>query len=204
MVGVIVAAGCAKAPGTGEASGSGGASGSGTTSGSGAASGSTSAPLSCPPPEPGDHRPSAVTCPPPPIFMCTTDADCSDYFSMKGTCDGGSCNFDVCTTDSDCSSNEVCNCQAQGGPPDLYPNTCLGGNCRVDADCGAGFFCSPSYDITCPGVQPGGYYCHTCQDECTNDSDCNRTNPTGSAAINVCMVDDAAGYWLCVYSPCGD
>ncbi len=45
------------------------------------------------------------------------------------------------------------------------------GNCRVDSDCGANGFCSPT--ATSDGCgEVAGYYCHTAADSCTNDSDC--------------------------------
>jgi hypothetical protein len=58
----------------------------------------------------------------------------------------------------------------------------VGSNCQVDSDCGPGGFCSPSrFDINSSvdaiGVLGGGmilsgYFCHTSEDYCVNDSDC--------------------------------
>jgi hypothetical protein len=105
--------------------------------------GATGTPLSCPPPEPQYHRPSD-TCPTE-MSVCNTDADCGD-------------------------AGDLCSCTV----PDQPGSACVpaAGNCRVDADCGAGFFCSPSFDPTC-GYEVLGFYCHTCQDECTNATECN-------------------------------
>jgi hypothetical protein len=65
------------------------------------------------------------------------------------------------------------------------------GNCRVDADCGAGGYCSPSYDtVGCGGL--AGTYCHTAMDKCLNDSDC----PTSSGP-QACVYSTASGYWEC-------
>ena len=62
---------------------------------------------------------------------------------------------------------------------------------------------APSFASACPS-QPAGYYCHACDDECTNDSDCSAGTPPGSANVNVCRFDPTAGHWGCWYSPCGD
>jgi hypothetical protein len=37
-----------------------------------------------------------------------------------------------------------------------------------------------------------GYYCHTAQDECVNDSDCN-----GQSAFNVCAWSATSSRWEC-------
>jgi hypothetical protein len=68
-------------------------------------------------------------------------------------------------------------------------NTCVTGNCRVDADCGPGGYCSPSSNPTgCGGL--AGYYCHTLADQCIDDGDC-----TGS--LQVCAYSTSAGLWQC-------
>jgi len=76
-------------------------------------------------------------------------------------------------------------------------NSCVPGNCQVDADCGTGGYCSPTpalpcnmngRDLYCQGV---GYYCHTPKDECVDDSDCQGVGSPG------CLYDQSAGYWMC-------
>jgi Cys-rich repeat protein len=68
-------------------------------------------------------------------------------------------------------------------------NTCMPGNCRVDSDCGAGGYCSPSRGSNgCGYVE--GYYCHTRADLCVNDSDCAGGNMT-------CAWSATSGRWEC-------
>jgi hypothetical protein len=71
-------------------------------------------------------------------------------------------------------------------------NTCLTSNCRVDADCGAGGYCSPADNVSsCGSVL--GYFCHTASDMCLDDSDC-----TGSGmGPQVCTYVPTAGHWEC-------
>ena len=63
-------------------------------------------------------------------------------------------------------------------------------NCRVDADCGAGGYCSPSEssDTFCFS-EDSAYFCHTSSDECIDDSDCGQD---GS-----CNYDPSAKHWKC-------
>ena len=115
----------------------------------------------CPGANPGDAS----------SYLCSSDGDCADG-GVDGRCErdrfGCFCSYDACRADTDCASGQLCVCHDSpywsGGP-----NTCMPGNCRVDPDCGAGGRCSPS-----PGAcaEVVGYYCHTPNDECTNDSDC--------------------------------
>jgi hypothetical protein len=87
-------------------------------------------------------------------------------------------------------------------------------NCRVDADCGPGGYCSPSViaycfcprtelcDSTsmctangnpvpcvCGDACGHGYFCHTGCDACTDDSDC--------AAGQTCNYDTLSHRWEC-------
>jgi hypothetical protein len=65
------------------------------------------------------------------------------------------------------------------------------GNCRIDADCGAGGYCSPSAGSdSCGGL--GGYYCHTPKDSCINDTDCSSNNPG-----QVCTFSTTDAHWEC-------
>jgi hypothetical protein len=107
--------------------------------------------------------------------MCMSDSDCT--MGTNGRCNestGGalfcSCRYDACATDTDCPTGQLCACHGSayaGGDG----NTCVQGNCRVDSDCGATGYCSPSAGGGCGGLS--GYYCHTANDTCVNDSDCN-------------------------------
>jgi hypothetical protein len=51
-------------------------------------------------------------------------------------------------------------------------SVCLPANCRVDADCGPGGYCSAELGGCGTHVGYVGYYCHTPQDECQTDADC--------------------------------
>ena len=66
------------------------------------------------------------------------------------------------------------------------PNYCVSGSdCRVDADCGPGGFCSPSqFDQWCGPT----YHCHRPSDICIDDSDCIGTG---------CNFDSQSGHWSC-------
>jgi hypothetical protein len=123
--------------------------------------------------------------------MCSSDSACT--MGTNGRCTtsyGGvpncSCSYDSCQHDTDCPAGQLCVCHGS-----LYNpggNTCMPGNCRVDADCN-GRACSPSIaPMGCGGI--GGYYCHVAADECTNDSDC-------QPGLNVCTFDANAAHWKC-------
>jgi hypothetical protein len=163
---------------------------------------------------PTNHVPTAVTCStsrPPGVTLdagpdsgsasesaiaagmapCADDAQCTA--GQDGRClQVGQgvilyrCTYDQCATDSDCPAMNVCQCEGNG-------NTCLPGNCRTDTDCGQGGYCSPSYGATC-GSYSGlaGYYCHTANDDCTNDSQC---SPGGVGSY--CYYSPQAGKWTC-------
>jgi len=191
----------------GSTSGSGSGSSSGASSsgsGSGSSSGSSSGGTA-----PVNHRPDDSQClGPAPMGtcnfggsggpgMCSSDSQCADA-GPNGRCiesNGGavycSCTVDTCADDSGCGKDEVCACHGSpytGGAG----NHCVPGNCRVDADCGSVGWCSPSYSTNgCGDI--GGYYCHTPQDQCVNDSDC----PTMNGPMN-CSYDSGLRYWRCV------
>jgi hypothetical protein len=128
---------------------------------------------------------------------CTDDADCGA--GENGRCESfrGSrqCTVDECFSDGDCAPGTLCGCESAFWSD---ANTCMPGNCRTDADCGSRGFCSPSFGDC--GAYSGvvGYYCHTAQDECTNDEDC--IDP--SAGAGYCMYGPVAGRWVCGYGQC--
>lgn len=92
--------------------------------------------------------------------------------------------------DTDCATGLTCACH---GSPYTHGagNTCVPGNCRVDADCGSGGYCSPSdAPMSCGAL--GGYYCHTAADQCIDDTDC-----PSSQGPQVCAYSTSTGRWEC-------
>jgi hypothetical protein len=181
----------------GVATGTGPSSGSPDGGGSDASSGDSAVPA--------QHRPNPVPCaqaplPPEPTipdaglapsehFDCRHHADCTAQ--PRGRCvyappdpptdpGGTRCLYDVCQNDTDCPQASLCQCGA-------LANTCLAGGCRVDSDCGAGGYCSPTVDLC--GVAVAGYYCHRPTDACIVDSDC--------AGLPERCVADTSGTWKC-------
>jgi hypothetical protein len=130
-------------------------------------------------------------------FMCLEDSDCTA--GPNGRCGnpggpaGCSCSYDACTQDTDCPSGKTCACH--GSPFSAVGNTCVAGNCRVDADCGAGGYCSPTApsDGVCGNV--AGYYCHTPNDLCLNDSDC--VDAGGGPGGSFCEYSTTNSRWEC-------
>jgi len=133
---------------------------------------------------PQNHRASSSTCPPqrapgaidsacnydagPPV-ACLRDTDCSA--GKNGRCLDAppvvcatACSYDACFADPDCPGN-VCDCRPSAS--DSRANVCAGGNCRIDADCGPGGYCSRS--ASCTTIS---YFCHTANDTCVDDGDC--------------------------------
>jgi hypothetical protein len=99
------------------------------------------------------------------------------------------CTYDACFHDTDCNAGEVCACHGSayvGG----FGNACVQGDCRVDSDCGAGGWCSPSTDPSSCAGGLLGYYCHTPKDTCVNDSDCNLKGGAYACAYQ-------SGFWQC-------
>ena len=139
-----------------------------------------------------------MTCPPSKsTTTCTTSAECTEL-GITGTCESSLCNFDQCTSDAQCT-NAVCSCQGdtRAYAGSSYGNTCIPGNCRTDADCGSGGYCSPTVSASCGsfyGTQ--GWYCHTCDDTCADDSDCT------AQGTGYCAYDPSVGHWACGYSVC--
>ncbi len=63
-----------------------------------------------------------------------------------GASGGGYCACDQCARDQDCRANSVCTCEGEiPGQASGVGNICVSANCRVDADCGPGGFCSPTW-----------------------------------------------------------
>lgn len=133
---------------------------------------------------------------------CTSHADCQN--GDNGRCvgnshDGWYCTYDLCFADADCGpSPKVCEC---GGGFRSDHNVCLNeGNCRVDADCGANGFCSPTLGSCGDYSGTVGYYCHTAADECVDDADCADEPSTFGAPY--CAYNPTAGKWMCSSQQC--
>jgi hypothetical protein len=123
---------------------------------------------------------------------CATDADCPGKLSFcergpaypgappsTASCQAG------CLQDSDCDHG-ICLCDgsAHGG-------TCRSSQCKVDADCGVGFFCSPVEPI-CGGS--AGFQCLKATDQCWTSADCAHHSP--------CISDSVTGR-SCFEGACG-
>jgi len=157
---------------------------------------------------PVNHRPSDAQCMTTapagdcsfnnPGASCHSDADCSEA-GPNGRCvvpNGPPtcfCTSDSCAGDTACMMGQTCACHGSAYAAGLG-NTCMPGDCRVDADCGAGGYCSPSAATNTCGTL-SGYYCHTPKDQCTNDSDC-ATSQQGT----MCIYSPGTGSWSCQQS----
>jgi hypothetical protein len=120
--------------------------------------------------------------------QCEQDSQCTS--GTNGRCvlrlpSPPLCSYDECFSDSNCGSGSVCQCRAPLDGHDA--NYCTpASTCRVDADCGANGFCSPSQSHEYCGTF---YACHTADDDCVNDSDC--------AVDSHCDYDTMAKHWVC-------
>lgn len=163
---------------------------------------------SCPSRPPKYHRPEQKTCAPPSApAACLVDADCTVvtmlglvFATQKGKCvdggAGGTCDYDECHADSEClSGTDVCVCanEIDVMPPSVGAE-CVAGTCRTDSACGNGLYCSPSISGYCGASYIAGQFCHTCQDECVDDADCQ--------LFERCSYDPAVGHWACRTTPC--
>ncbi|MDB4981872.1 MAG: hypothetical protein JWM82_2624, partial [Myxococcales bacterium] len=126
---------------------------------------------------------------------------------LRGRCLQGSgpacntsCSYDQCATDADCPGNTPCSCRSSDS--ETAPNLCLsGGNCRIDADCGEGGYCSRSvpsdrcngHFLFCEVKCGTGYFCHTSKDTCANDTDCGG---------GFCGYDLDSQSWACIAGAC--
>jgi hypothetical protein len=138
---------------------------------------------------PSNHRATADACPPQMLPSC--DAGVFNQPCGKG-----------CTTNADCASDATCACagtvRAWAGVSE--GNVCIPSNCRTDADCGSGY-CSPTVSSDCGSFYgTAGFYCHTCDDTCENDSDC--AAQTTNSPSGYCAYDSTVGHWACGYSFC--
>ncbi|MFK7990758.1 MAG: hypothetical protein AB8I08_32355 [Sandaracinaceae bacterium] len=157
--------------------------------------------------EPEEHRPGAGACdderPYPSIDPeaadisdCARHEDCTD--GLNGRCVGSSfhgyrCTYDGCFADDECGEGP---CACGGRWSDA--NRCVPGDCQVDADCGPGGYCSPSLGSCGDYGGVVGYFCHSCDDECVDDSDCPDTDSrTGVSQAGYCAFSPEAGRWQC-------
>ncbi len=131
---------------------------------------------------------------------CVTSASGTTCFTTKT--DAGYALGHGCLNDADCDpilAGGVCSCDGttqQGREPST--NACVFGNCRVDGDCGSGGYCSPSRATRCASRGVTGYYCHTTNDRCFDDSDC----AAAGCASSWCIYQPEVGYWACSYGVC--
>jgi hypothetical protein len=118
-------------------------------------------------------------------------------FAFGGGGNGGTnfCHCDECNGDQDCGPKDDCVCEGTPGQRAATGNVCVPANCHVDADCGAGGFCSPTWYSFNGLWTVAGYYCHTPFDLCLNDSDCApaRCSYSIQAAFWSCFTEAAAG-----------
>ena len=166
---------------------------------------------------PVNHRPSDAQCAasaapgdcvaPFPDAGCASDNDCTDA-GTNGRCSNTSlrpaapcaCTYDKCSVDTDCPAGQTCACH--GAPyTDGNDNTCVTGNCRVDADCGPKGYCSPSSLTAICGDSLAGYYCHTAADLCIDDSDCSHPSATGPVGSPGCLYSTKDSRWECAVVP---
>jgi hypothetical protein len=128
------------------------------------------------------------------------------------------CSYDVCSGDSDCPAREPCECRASASDLTANVCV-TGSNCQVDSDCGPGGYCSPSQvgvlcfcpspalcgdaggcsefvdggwvqvPCSCGDACGHGYFCHTCNDTCVDDSDC--------GGHGTCNYDTPNQRWSC-------
>ncbi|HEV8548117.1 MAG TPA: hypothetical protein VGQ57_03795, partial [Polyangiaceae bacterium] len=166
-----------------------------TAAGSGGAAGAAGSPMRA-------HRPEAVTCSRnylDPATSCMSDADCTiaetiGSPAVTARCTGGQCSADACLTDHDCGMGSVCSCKDQtfGYGHTSFGNSCIEGDCNIDADCSSGE-CAPSIAFDSgPFYGIRGYYCRTPDDTCATDADCD--------ARGSCAFDPTAGIWACSYT----
>jgi hypothetical protein len=123
---------------------------------------------------------------------CSADNQCTTGTNGRcvndGPLPGCRCTYDTCTTDTSCPAGQLCACH--GSAYNSSGNTCIPGNCRVDSDCGAHGYCSPTSGASsCGGVT--GYYCHTPADTCVNDSDCS------GQGFDICAWSTGDARWEC-------
>lgn len=165
--------------------------------------------LGCTLPTPARHRAGADACPtergtptiegtPEDWWDCRSHDECTE--GINGRCTwigrgGYYCTYDQCFADAECDSGP-CICRGTtGGTAAAGANRCFPGGCRTDADCGVGGFCSPTYGSCGDYGGTAGYYCHTCDDDCTDDADC-------TAPGAYCAYDLVEARWHCQATHC--
>jgi hypothetical protein len=185
---------------------------SGDAGGGGAAGATSRAPVVTVSLVPTKHRAASSVCPEERapgsgnvVGECTQDSECTDGRNGRcispnvlGPLGQSACSYDDCGSDADCAANEPCRCRESEDSNSA--NVCLvGSGCQVDADCGPGGYCSPSrFDIDSSvyspavigdGMSRSGYFCHTPDDFCVNDSDCDTSNclPEADCAGMACI-----------------
>ena len=122
--------------------------------------------------------------------QCSSDAECTmgtngRCLTTKVAARNNYCSYDTCFTDAECGGM-VCTCREF--PNDA--NRCEPGNCKVDADCGVGGYCSPSADPDKTNFGTTGWWCHTASDTCADETDC-----TGNG--EKCVYDPTLSHWTC-------
>jgi hypothetical protein len=134
---------------------------------------------------------------PSPFVQCELDTDCTA--GVDGRCtrsNGCSCTYDECASDAACATGQLCDCRdAWDGS-----STCLPTNCRTDSDCGSCGYCSPTFGSCGKYEGVTGWACHTAQDTCTNDSDCQTVD--GGFVTAYCAYQPELGHWACSISQC--
>jgi hypothetical protein len=132
---------------------------------------------------------------------CHTDAECMNPDAgANGRCaifpayNFPACSYDQCVIDSDCGDSGICSCRDPYGAGE---NLCVPSNCSVDSDCGNGGFCSPTMEGCGAYVGTVGYYCHTAEDHCLDDSDCD-----ADAGFPHCVFDSPINRWICAPLDC--
>jgi hypothetical protein len=132
-------------------------------------------------------------------FKCLHDGDCAAGTNGRCGNPGGPagcyCSYDTCTQDADCPTGQTCACHAS--PYNDFGNTCVPGNCRVDSDCGASGYCSPTAPAGGWCGDVAGYYCHTPNDLCLDDSDCFGADAGTTAGTKFCEYSTTNRRWEC-------
>lgn len=149
------------------------------------------------------HRHTAVECVHPlGGEVCNDPKKCAepcDAFG-EGVCntkyvDFCGCQY-PCLSDADCPADAACLCNggrpAEGGGYYHYVTTteCVTAGCHTDADC-APFLCALSPGI-CGYGTVDGLFCHTADDECVGDQDC-QAQKLG----NLCVFTADEQRWTC-------
>lgn len=140
------------------------------------------------------------------MAACVLDTDCAE--GVNGRCshlhhgtaaDRQYCSYDECASDTGCGGG-ICRCRTSADSD--VANRCFDdGNCRTDADCGPGGFCSPSL------VDAGFCACPT-EDLCVDAGDgtgCFVSYDGGPPMAVHCLCGNtcAAPGWYC-HTPCDE